>query len=240
MKIAPAWPKHRWATFSIGTLALGLVFLAGASGGGQVTFFNTGVDQFGAPIQDGEIDAHYTLAFTDPFKYRDPTQPMSKAAAVGAAAGWLGWHGVTSRLSRWISVPSAEPPSYAAPGFYQFRTIFTLTGVDLSTFRLNGRFASDNATVGIYLNGHVMSLQNVPGYEDWTPLTVGPSSYFAASNTLDFVVQNLLTTPNPMGLRVEFTGSAARPESEFLVGLAAAFLVGAAAAVLFVFRRSRA
>jgi hypothetical protein len=224
--------------FNIGTLAAVLIFANGAFGAGRTTFYNTGVDQNGKPLLSGQTDVHYVLAFTDPFKYTDPTHPLEgQTAAVAAAAGWLGWRGDQSGFSRWISVPSADPPAYAAPGFYQFRTTFTLTGFDLSTFVLRGRWASDNAPIGIYLNGYLVNFQDAPRYDDWTPLTIGPNSYFATNNTLDFVVQNLLTTSNPMGLRIELVGSVAKPSGPWLMGGVAVLLVVAAAALLFIFRR---
>jgi hypothetical protein len=122
------------------------------------------------------------------------------------------------------------------PGFYQFRSTFTLTGSNLSTFSLSGRWATDNAAIGIYLNGHLVSFQDSPGYADWTPLTIGPSKYFETNNTLDFVVQNTLTTSNPMGLRVELAENVPGSATPWLVG-GAVLLVGGAAVLLFVFRR---
>lgn len=224
----------------ITTFAAYLVFLAGTFGASRITFFNTGVDQNGAPLQEGKMDAHYTLSFTDTLKYKDLTQPVNgQSAAVDAAAGWLGWRADNNGLSRWVSVPVTGIPAYAAPGFYQFRTTFTVTGADLSTFSLRGRWASDNAPVGVYLNGHQVGFQDSPGYADWTPLTLGPSRYFETNNTLDFVVQNTLTTSNPMGLRVELAEYVPGSATPWLLG-GAVLLVGVAAVLLLVFRRRRA
>jgi hypothetical protein len=226
--------------FKIVTLAASLLFVAGTFGAKRATFFNTGVDQYGAPLRDGQIDVHYTLSFSDPFQYKDLTRPVEgQTAAVAPAAGWLGWREDKSGFSRWISIPSADPPSYAAPGFYQFRTTFTLTGANLSNFSLSGRWAIDNSAAGIYLNGHLVGSQTSVGFSDWTPLTIGPSSHFNINNTLDFVVQNAGSTgTNPMGLRVELAEDVPSSSSPLLIGAAVMVLV-VAAALLFVLRRGK-
>jgi hypothetical protein len=181
----------------------------GKSSVGKVTFFNTGTDTSGKLLTDGREDSHYRYAFTKRFTYRDPTDPggfHATASLLATHYGWLGDDGDLS-LSRWISVRGANPIAYAPPGYYQFRTTFAISGFNLSTFRLKGRWATDNDATGVYVNGHQLILQGFPLYREWTPLMIGPSKYFKRDNTLDFIVLNTLKQANPVGLRVELTGS---------------------------------
>ena len=203
---------------------------------GSISFSNTGRNANGSLLSDGALDPHYSYVFSKRFKYVPfLTSSISNATAavLGRNTGWLGEDGDLSR-SRWVSIAGAHPVAYAAPGYYQFRTAFTITGFNLSTFRLTGRWATDNDARGIYVNGRSINFQGSPSYRDWSPLTIGPSGNFQKNNTLDFIVLNTLEQMSPVGLRVELSGTdgGLAPASSSWVGSPATVVVGALAALL--------
>jgi hypothetical protein len=111
--------------------------------------------------------------------------------------------------AQWIGPASGgNEDTIDAPGLYQYRETFDLTGFDLNTVVLSGSFATDNS-----------------GYIQLNGVTVGPTSSSSSSltvfslttgfnqgiNTLDFFVTNGPTggPQNPTGLFVELTGTGA-------------------------------
>jgi len=208
----------------------------GTTSAGKTTFVNTGSDANGKLLSDGAVDRHYRYSFAKQFRYSSPTgSPVVDETAIVLAShyGWLGDDGELSH-SRWLSLYGVNPPAYGSPGYYQFRTAFTITGFKLATFRLTGRWATDNDAVGIYINGHPVSFQGPPTYGTWTPVTIGPSSYFKTENILDFIVLNTLHEPNPVGMRVELTGTDAGlpPASASWVGTPPTLVVSGVTALL--------
>ena len=157
---------------------------------GPLGLFNTGVDDAGNPLGGGAIDPHYRL-ITNP----DGGAPNARLHDP-AAPGWIPNEGG----SRWLG-PRAS--TAAAPnGIYTYRTTVNLTGRDLASVRLAGRWAGDDFAQ-ISVNGVVTPLLNTNLWFGWTPfaITAANAALVAGTNNLDFVVQN---TGTWTGLRVEF------------------------------------
>lgn len=160
--------------------------------------FNTGVDDNGAPLPNGVKDPHYTL-----IESPDPAYPGPDAVTLlpGFPVGpWLeeGPH------SRWISCNAAS--GNGEPGSYTFRTTFDLTGFDPAKVTITGEWATDNDGTDILLNGESVHSGSV-GFGGFQAFEI-PGGFQEGVNTLDFVVFNAGDTINPVGLRVQMTGSA--------------------------------
>jgi hypothetical protein len=162
-------------------------------------FFNAGVGADGKVLADGSVDPHYQLI-------TNANDSLSKDAIVEdstlypiVAGPWL----PNSEASKWIG-PLADPNG--APGRYVYRTTFDLTGVDPTAVQVMGKWATDDAGVDILLNGSSTGLQN-PGFASFAPFVL-TNGFTAGINTLDIVMNNGGTAPNPTGLRVELRAGA--------------------------------
>lgn len=121
--------------------------------------------------------------------------------------------------SQWVSmVKWREAAPYST---YTFQTTFDLTGFDLSTVQLFGRFLADNGVKEVRVNGQPVMLEswvdNTPGQLFSQPQfrTVNVSEGLVEGvNTIELDVWNAImqpaeknkNTPNPMALRVEWEG----------------------------------
>jgi hypothetical protein len=121
--------------------------------------------------------------------------------------------------SQWVSM--AKWRQAAPNSIYTFETKFDLTGFDLATVQLFGRFLADNGIHEVRVNGRPVNLEswidNVPGQQFTQPQfrTVNVTDgLLAGANIIEIDVWNALfqpahvhkTTPNPMALRVEWEG----------------------------------
>ena len=164
--------------------------------------YNTGVDAEGKPFKDNAIDLHYRLTFGGTTAY------VATDAGGFPIPPWLG----SNSMSAWIS------PAHDTLGLsdglgtfnYSYRTTFLLTGMDLSTVRLAGRWATDNNGVDILINGVSTGQSNTNQFGSWTPFVI-TTGFVNGVNTLTFVVNNgspgSPAGSDPTGLRVELWGS---------------------------------
>lgn len=131
----------------------------------------------------------------------------------------------SSPMSQWIS-PALD--TFAGGGInYSYSIAFNIPlTADLSSATIFGRYASDNETVNVLLNGTSVAgfpLNSTPsGFQNWTSFTINSANglFVPTANTLTFVVTNG-GTRNPQGLRVEFLEASVNdvPEpSTFLMG----------------------
>jgi hypothetical protein len=201
--------------------ALAITAITSAQAASITGLANTGTGTSGA------VDSNYSLAgsSTGPVITYDSQWPISP---------WL----ANTDTSKWITPTSTQSQSFDAwnDATYTYTLSFDLTGANASTAWFTGRVAADNA-VTVKLNDNVIG--GAAGFTDWTSFSAGLNSGFVAgTNTLEFVVTNwALSSGNPTGLRVEFTGSdvaAAVPEPETY-----AMLLGGLALMGFVARRRK-
>lgn len=118
--------------------------------------------------------------------------------------------------SRWIAPLAADANGTVPPGEYVFRTTVDLNGYDPATAVVTGRWATDNAGVDLRLNGVSLGITHtgptpgsgVEGFRDFSDFTITngmvPGAAFVDGlNTLEFVVRNDGSSPNPGALRVD-------------------------------------
>ena len=206
--------KRIWAA----ALCLGVVSGLGASASAAfIPVFGTGTTSTGALAAPGSVDSNYTL--------------VSNAAGTGSSA-FVGtnrpgtWVGNTA-TSQWIS-PTANSGALLVGGVYDYRTTFSLAGLDAATASITGQVASDDSVV-ILLNGTAVG--SFSGFTSLAAFTIN-SGFVAGLNTLDFVVTNTLALPtSPTGLQVNITSATANavvpePASIVLVSLGGIALAG--------------
>jgi hypothetical protein len=115
-----------------------------------------------------------------------------------------------SATSTWISAQADQSafPNDVGQGNYAFRTTFDLNGFDPASAQISGQWAVDDLGLDILINGAST------GFTHNHTLTFGSFSitagFVAGLNTLDFLVRNepFGGDINPMGLRVELSGTA--------------------------------
>jgi len=165
--------------------------------------YNTGVDAAGRPLTEDAADPHYSLTFGGTTAY------VATEAGGFPIPPWLG----TNSMSAWIS-PSLDTAGLSdglGTYNYSYRTTFLLTGINLATVRLAGRWATDNNGVNILINGTSTGQSNTNQFASWTPFVI-TNGFVNGVNTIDFVVNNggpgSPPGSDPTGLRVELWGSA--------------------------------
>jgi hypothetical protein len=170
-----------------------------AAGTVQIAVYCTGVIYAGVPAADGAVDTHYRLVSS-----ADPACPGPNAIVV-ISNGWPipPWVGNDSN-SKWVG-PRRDAAKMNAPGTYTYETTFDLTGLNPATAVLTGKWATDNSGA-IRLNGVTVGTASKT-FDAFTPFALN-TDFVAGVNTLEFVVFNLGTSPNPTGLRVEIGGTA--------------------------------
>jgi len=171
--------------------------------GGPILFSNTGVGA-AAP---GLVDPNWVA---QPYGGPFPMYETMGSPTTYPFPYWL----LNDGVSQWIS----PQPSYTPTGpgdqaiDWTFQTTFSLAGMVPSTAQISGRWLTDNQGIDIYLNGIPLGLTtplNTFG-GPWSLFAIPQGSPFVAgSNTLDFIVRNSVgATGNPVGLRVELSGTA--------------------------------
>ncbi len=190
----------RYLAISAALLALVPVSLVHASSISGL--YNTGVDSNGlvAPIDVSVTDTHYVI---------DPLWSTITGANPPPLfpTAWIGQG--SSDVSRWI-VPAVVPG--AGPDVtYDFILKFNLTGYNPSSANFSGRWATDNSG-SASLNGNLLGQS--AAYDTWSSFSAS-TGFVAGVNTLKFSVVNAaFASPNPVGLRVEFTASNVTPVPE--------------------------
>ena len=161
--------------------------------GFDVGLFNTGVDASRTTLLDGVSDSHWMItsapgAIVGGAPFAVPTS---------APGAWLG----ANTTSTWIA-PTTNTNDLG--GNYTYQTSFDLTGLDPSTFTIDGQFSVDDGLSDILLNGQSTGV-NGAGFGGWTAFSLNSLSgngFNSGANTLEFLVNN--GGNNPTGLRVEF------------------------------------
>lgn len=161
----------------------------------------TGVDDSGAPLPGGAVDPHWRLVARP-----GAADPASRAWVVAEGYPIPPWV-ANGPASKWIG-PQADQSGGNSPGDYHYRLTFVLSDLDAATARLTGRWSSDNAGIGIRLNGRETGLVSDSDFTGWSSEFVLHDGLVQGTNTLEFVVNNAGSGVNPTGFRAELSGTA--------------------------------
>ncbi len=162
--------------------------------------FGTGLASDGSLLgPSGEVDPHYTL-----IESADPEFSGPDAVTLDAGFPVGPWieEGEDSAFpgSRWIA-PRAAQSQGNNGGVYRYQTSFSLAGFDPDTVKISGRWATDDAGMGIFLNGEDLFISS-NGFVDWAEFEI-TEGFREGENTLEFAVENGGEARNPTGLRVD-------------------------------------
>jgi hypothetical protein len=168
--------------------------------------FNTGVDDAGAPLDDGLIDSHYLLITNPQYEGQQDTVVEDSTVFPISDGTWLR----DTDTSKWIG-PELNTAADAI-GIYTYRTVVDLTGRDPKTVVILGGWATDNTGNDILVNGVSTGNAQSPGFNAYTPFAIyGTNTAFVAgTNTIDFIVENVAAV-GYTGLRVEIQQSNVLP-----------------------------
>ena len=185
-------------------LLAAFVAIIGAAQASPIVVFNNGVTGAGTVLPDGTLgDPHYTLVSTP---VGSTTIIRTRRASGGfPIPPYLG----DDSLSDWIG-PNNDPELNGPVGQYDYRTTFSLAGLDAATANLSGLWSSDNEGVNILLNGNPTgnAIPSVTSFFNFHPFTIA-GVFNQGINTLDFIVNNSsIGGGGPTALRVEISGTA--------------------------------
>lgn len=166
--------------------------------------YNTGVDGAGLPLPRHVDDPHYDLVAGPLGGY--PAGPVAvDDTAVENGEFPIGPWLPNTATSRWIS-PRLDGAGNGEEGYFYFQTTFDLTGLDPNSAVITGLWSSDNIGHEILLNGVPTGNPQAGSFPFLSPFEVSVAqgdAFLPGINTLTFVVENLPSTFNPAGLRVE-------------------------------------
>lgn len=196
--------------------------------------FNTGVDDSGNVLADGEVDPHYALHVSPDSSFPGPQARIVNAGyPIDPEGPWV----ANSSISKWIA-PAADQSwtaTYMAPGQYIYRTTFNLTGFDLNSIQINGQWSADDEGTEIVLNGRTVVWSGHTNFYGFVPFTA-TSGFVSGVNTLDFKLTNVL---GQSGVRVELAGTGdLAPDTSSVPEPASAILFTCALGTVVLMRRS--
>lgn len=181
---------HRFVSWTI--LFSCLLLLPASLSANSITVFNTGVNGSGALLAVGATDGHYAIT----------SSPCGATGAITEVPNGL-YVGNTA-VSQWIT-----SSCQGSVGDFLYQTTFSLAGLDASTAKLTGSWATDNEGT-IMLNGSSTGITlGCCSFGSLTPFTIS-SGFVSGLNTLVFDVHN---DGGPSGLQVDISGTASLSSS---------------------------
>ncbi|UXH78513.1 PEP-CTERM sorting domain-containing protein [Roseateles amylovorans] len=185
------------------SIAAAALLISGVAAAGTIA----GLVNTGAGLAAGSTDTHYTYSVSGGDYTGLSGSGVVSNSNVDPFPSWL----ANTASSSWL-IPTADQSinySSSESSTFTWSLNFDLTGYDLSSASITGRWASDNSGV-LLLNGTVISTILGNGYNTWTNFSGINSALTTGKNTLSFVVtDDASATYNYTGLRVEFASATA-------------------------------
>lgn len=168
--------------------------------------YNTGTNNNGALLADGETDMHYRLVSSADIAYPGPETKICLSSGFPMDR-WFS----NSASSKWIG-PRTDPALFNEVGVYVYRIQFDLSHFKHNTAIIRGYWSSDNNGVDILINGKSTGyITPIEAYYALFPFEVN-ENFVPGINTIDFVIYNVNACA---GLRVEIKGMAEPKEYAF-------------------------
>jgi hypothetical protein len=166
--------------------------------------FNTGVDDSGVALPDGDFDAHYTLAVNPGMEDGLPAVVHGSDIFPIVNGPWL----PNNPGSKWISnqLNSASSAGLATGnGTFVYRTTIDLSDFYLPSVQISGGRAQDNVGVNILVNGSPTVPVSATQFQvlDTFTLSAANATFTAGPNTIDYVVQNVDGNTGYTGLMID-------------------------------------
>ncbi len=153
---------------------------------------SSGFDQeAGQALAQLDLDEDYLVT--------SPNLEEEQAQVLEPNPAWL----QNTEASMWIGPATAAAGD---PGDYVYQVVVDLPPeADPASAYLEGAWAADDAGLDIRINGNSTGATTTAGFAGFTPFPpeLGKGLFQAGTNTIEFVVNNGGTGPNPTGLRVE-------------------------------------
>lgn len=169
---------------------LAVALLAAPLAAAPIVIFNTAVDGSGTVLAGGVDDPHWSVV------------GVGAAKVISSPPGaWL----ANNSTSKWIWQNANGTPTNTT---LVLETTFDMSGLDVSTAVLAGRWSTDNIGTNIQINGVSIVPPNLgsPIFTTWTSFSVPNTHLLSGLNTLRFTVQDLGVIS---GFRAEFTTATA-------------------------------
>ncbi len=159
---------------------------------------NTGVTAGGATLSAGSLDPFWTIS-TDGINFS-----TAKVAYPGAYPNYnsgqtcCGMETVSADAA-WITTPSVVSTSpttgWGVNNTVYARKLFDLSGYDLNTVSLSGKWRVADADYGIYINGNLVTGTNTHAHsfmqDQAFSLSAGSGSFVAGNNTIELRGQSV-------------------------------------------------
>lgn len=155
------------------------------------TLYSTGCSDEGSVLSPGQEDGHYFITSDS-----TPLMVMQNHPAWAA----------NDSTSMWIGL-SGQGTDNQPGGNYSFSTTFDMTGWLYETAEVSFTIAVDNELLDVKINGVSTGITSV-GHDAFRgPYTIN-SGFVSGVNQIDFIFQNWGSSANPMGLRINISGTA--------------------------------
>lgn len=185
---------------------------------------NTGVGVDGSTLANGLVDPHFKLIINPDNTSSDTVYVQSNLPGAwlpnSGTSKWVGPRANTAGAAGTITPAGTPSDAGAGDGVYVYRAQFDLTGFDLSTVLISGKWATDNEGVKIRVNGTDVGFPNTVGttFATLVPFSISNSAFpgvlTTGINNIDFYVKNTDTGTGGglTGLRIdEFAAVGAIP-----------------------------
>ena len=155
--------------------------------------YNTGIDDFGAPLSEGVEDPHWMII--DSTQNPPPELPLPAVVISYPHPSWM----QNTNDSKWLWQQHDGQPTEET---LTFRTAFTIgEGVDLDSVNISGRWSTDDDGLDILVNGlSTGQMSEWEGYWGWTNFILN-TGFVSGLNNIDFIVRD---NGNVAGFRAEF------------------------------------